>query len=171
VTVTQIQGLRSCRNAGIKVPKAVIDKAVRLHRAKSPTRTGASATWPGAGEAARPPITAAAVAVLYNAGEYENPVAERALKFIKKLMDQRNRQSRSAAIKFYSHAVCFAGDVPVSGDANWKSSLSATVRDDLIKTQSADGSWQGDGVGTTYGTAIGLLILQLPYKYLPILQR
>ena len=29
----------------------------------------------------------------------------------------------------------------------------------------------GDGVGLTYGTAIALIILNLPYAHLPILQR
>ena len=41
----------------------------------------------------------------------------------------------------------------------------------LIKQQRNDGSWQGDGVGTVYGTAIALTILQLPYSYAPIYQR
>jgi len=27
------------------------------------------------------------------------------------------------------------------------------------------------GIGKTYGTAIALIILQLPYKYLPVYQR
>ena len=30
---------------------------------------------------------------------------------------------------------------------------------------------QGDGIGKAYGTAIALVILQLPYKYLPVYQR
>jgi hypothetical protein len=34
-----------------------------------------------------------------------------------------------------------------------------------------DGSWNGDGIGKAYGTAIALIILQLPYKYLPVYQR
>ena len=29
----------------------------------------------------------------------------------------------------------------------------------------------GDYIGQTYGTSIALIILQLPYKYLPIYQR
>jgi len=37
--------------------------------------------------------------------------------------------------------------------------------------QSPDGSWNGDNVGTTYGTAIATVILQLPYNYLPIYQK
>ena len=45
------------------------------------------------------------------------------------------------------------------------------MRDKLIQMQAADGSWNGDGVGTAYGTAIALTILQLPYGYLPICQK
>ena len=41
----------------------------------------------------------------------------------------------------------------------------------LLRQQRKDGSWQGDGVGTVYGTAIALTILQLPYAYAPIYQR
>ena len=31
-TITQVQGLRGCRNAGIPVPKEIIDKAVKYIR-------------------------------------------------------------------------------------------------------------------------------------------
>ena len=41
----------------------------------------------------------------------------------------------------------------------------------LLSQQRRDGSWEGDGVGSTYGTAIALTILQLPYAYVPIYQR
>ena len=41
----------------------------------------------------------------------------------------------------------------------------------MLRQQRKDGSWQGDGVGTVYGTAIALTILQLPYAYAPIFQR
>jgi len=41
----------------------------------------------------------------------------------------------------------------------------------LRSMQAPDGSWEGDGIGTTYGTAIATVILQLPYGYLPIVQR
>ena len=34
-----------------------------------------------------------------------------------------------------------------------------------------DGAWEGDGVGSVYGTSIGLTILQLPYALVPIYQR
>ncbi len=37
--------------------------------------------------------------------------------------------------------------------------------------QAPDGSWNGDGIGEVYGTAIAVIILQLPFKFLPVFQR
>jgi hypothetical protein len=45
------------------------------------------------------------------------------------------------------------------------------MRDRLIKNQRKDGSWNDGQVGETYTTSIALIILQLPYKNLPICQR
>ena len=45
------------------------------------------------------------------------------------------------------------------------------IRERLLTLQYPDGSWMGDGVGTTYGTALACVILQLPYGYLPIFER
>ena len=46
----------------------------------------------------------------------------------------------------------------------------AKRRDYLLSVQQADGEWWGDGVGDVYGTAIALIILQLPFNQLPIMQ-
>ncbi len=168
VTVTQIQGLRACRNAGIKVPKSVIDNAC-TYIENSANKDGGIRYQARGGGSSLPAITAAAVAVMYNAGEYENPVALGALKYLKARMKRRGPTSAFGGHKFYS--LLYASQAMyLSGQENWKSFF-PPVRDDLIRTQNRDGSWHGDGVGTTYGTAIGLLILQLPYRYLPILQR
>ena len=40
-----------------------------------------------------------------------------------------------------------------------------------VAMQGPDGSWNGDGIGQVYGTAIAVIILQLPFKYLPVFQR
>ena len=56
------------------------------------------------------------------------------------------------------------------GDKYWKPYY-RDIQKRLLRTQQGNGAWQGDGVGLTYGTAIGLLILQLPYNNLPILSR
>ena len=80
VTVTQIQALRACRNAGIVVPKKTIDRAVGYIR-KSANSNGSIRYSLRGGGAGRPAITAAAVAVLYNPGKYDDPVALKALKY------------------------------------------------------------------------------------------
>jgi hypothetical protein len=41
----------------------------------------------------------------------------------------------------------------------------------LIAMQGGEGQWSGDGIGEIYGTSIAAIILQLPFKYLPIFQR
>jgi hypothetical protein len=58
------------------------------------------------------------------------------------------------------------------GRERWRDYYSA-MRETLIRKQRNrdDGAWDGDHVGTTYGTAVALIILQLPYKHLPIMQR
>ncbi|MBI3845924.1 MAG: hypothetical protein HY292_14920, partial [Planctomycetes bacterium] len=44
------------------------------------------------------------------------------------------------------------------------------IRNDLVNMQREDGSWK-DNVGEAYATAMATIILQIPYKYLPIFQR
>lgn len=168
VTVTQIQGLRSIRNAGIKVPKAVIDKACKYVE-KSANPDGGIRYTARSGGSSRPPITAAAVAVMYNAGQYENPVAEKSLAYIKKLGKDNGWSRVYGGHKYY--AMLYTSQAMyLSSEENWKWFF-PSVRDELLNEQSSAGGWQGDSVGTTYGTSIALLILQLPYGYLPILQR
>jgi hypothetical protein len=66
-TITQVQGLRGCRNAGIPVPKEIIDKAVNYIRKCTLPDGGVQYNIKGGG--GRPAITAAAIACLFNAGE------------------------------------------------------------------------------------------------------
>jgi hypothetical protein len=168
VTITQVQALRAARNAGIKVPKEVIDKAIDYIE-KSANKDGGIRYTARGGGSSRPPITAAAVAVLYNAGEYEHPVAERCLAYLKNLTKGGNNARVFSGHRFYS-MLYMSQAMYMSSEQNWREYFPG-VRDELIKTQSPDGSWMGDSVGTTYGTAIGLVTLQLPYRYLPIYQR
>lgn len=167
VTVTQVQGLRSCRNAGIKVPKAVIDRATKYIE-NSANADGSINYRAGMGGGGRPPITAAAVATLYNAGQYDNPVALKSLDYLLKNVRGKENQTLSGHL-FYGQ-LYMAQAMYLSSEANWRSYFPQT-RDWLIQSQATDGSWNGDMVGTIYGTAVGLIILQLPYANLPILQR
>ncbi len=69
-TITQVQGLRGCRNAGIPVPKEIIDKAINYIRKCTLPDGGVQYSSKGGG--GRPAITAAAIACLFNAGDYDS---------------------------------------------------------------------------------------------------
>jgi hypothetical protein len=58
----------------------------------------------------------------------------------------------------------------MASDRHWDAYYPGASRQ-LLKMQSPNGSWTGDGIGEAFGTSTALIILQLPYKYLPIYQR
>ena len=81
-TITQVQGLRGCRNAGIPVPSEIVEKAVQY--IKDCTLPDGGVQYNSKGGGGRPPITAAALACLFNAGEYDNEYVPRLLDYSKK---------------------------------------------------------------------------------------
>ncbi len=165
VTITQVQALRACRNAGIAVPKQVIDEAMNYLKI-SANSDGGIAYRAGMRGPSRPAITAAAVCCWFNAGDYENPLALRALQYAK---DNIQVGRRSNGHYMYTH-LYFAQAMFASGTKDWEAYF-PHMRDTLLRQQGADGSWRGDHVGTVYGTAVAMIILQLPYNQLPIMQR
>ena len=173
VTVTQLQALRACRNVGIKVPKSTIDRAVGYLKYCQQPDGGICYSARSRGSS-RPPISAAAIACFYAAGVYDRQaggVGEEA-KMVDKLVAYCKKNvsaSQSSGHYFYAHFYMAQGMYQHSGK-DWKEYY-PEIRDRLIQTQGVDGAWMGDSVGTTYGTAIGTIILQLPYAYLPICQR
>jgi len=169
VTVTQMQGLRAAHNAGFTVPKATIENAVRyLERCKTPE--GGIRYSFNSGPQTRMPISAAAIATLYNAGEYDSDLAADCLKYVTKEFENNKQNfSRGGGHAYYAHLYA-AQAFYQAGDAQWDNYF-PTARDQVIQQQQGDGSWNGDGIGQIYGTSIALVILQLPYKFLPIYQR
>lgn len=169
VTVTQVQGLRAARNAGIAVPKRVIDNAMK-YLADSANEDGGIRYQVGDKGPSRPAITAAAVACYFNAGEYDHPHARKALVFVERNLAPRQMEASRYFGHYYYGQMYMAQVMYLSGEEKWNAYFEP-MREVLLERQEADGSWMGDHVGPTYGTAVALLILQLPYKNLPIMQR
>ena len=90
-TITQVQGLRGCRNAGIKVPKEIIDKAVAYIRKCTLPDGGVQYSSQGGG--GRPAISAAAIACLFNAGDYDSQYVPKLLKYCQKNLDNIGNES------------------------------------------------------------------------------
>jgi len=166
VTVTQIQALRACRMAGVIVDKKVIDKAVDYIK-KCQNPDGSIRYSLGSGGDGRPAITAAGVAVLYNAGVYDDqPFVDKAVQYCKR---QIQISVDNTGHHFYTH-LYWSQALFQRGGKDWGDYYEKQAQW-LLRQQKKDGSWDGDGVGAVYGTAIALLILQLPYANAPIYQR
>jgi hypothetical protein len=168
VTVTQVQALRACHNAGFLVPRAVIEESVK-YLDKCRTTEGGIQYSLGSGGGPRIAISAAAVATLYNAGQFDGPIATDCLKYVWDQFRANDGFSKGGGHDFYTHLYASQGFY-MAGDEYWDKYF-PTARDQLLGMQAEDGSWQGDGIGQVYGTAIATIILQLPFKFLPVFQR
>ncbi len=168
VTVTQVQALRAAHNAGFLVPRGVIEEAVKyLEKCRTPEGGIQYSLRFASGP--RLAISAAAVATLYNAGQFDATIATDCLKYVWDQFKAHEGWSKGGGHDFYTHLYASQGFY-MAGDKYWDEYFPAT-RDQLIGMQGPDGAWNGDGIGQIYGTAIAVIILQLPYKYLPIFQR
>jgi hypothetical protein len=167
VTICQIMALRSARNAGIEVSSTVIDKAVGyVRRCQNPdggfkyqAESGASA-WPR---------SAAGIASLYYAGIYEDAAIDKGLQYLRINAMPGTGGGMSRAHYFYGHYYAVQA-MYLAGGEHWATWWPA-VREELLTTQNQDGSWTDRSVGDTYGTAMALIILQMPKRYLPIFQK
>ena len=166
--ITQVQGLRACRNAGIPVAKEIIDRAVDYIKKCTTPEGGVQYSIKGGG--ARPPITAAAVACLFNSGEYDSEYVQKLLKYCEKNLEPPSDDGgRSFGHWHYAHYY-YAQALYRMGGAKWDKYF-ALINDEILRKQSASGSWKEGHVGPVYTTAMNATILQLENGYLPIYQR
>lgn len=165
-TITQVQGLRGCRNAGIVVPKEVIDKAVDyIHDCKN-ADGGISYSSRNKGTS-RPAITAAALAGLYNAGDYDSEQAKAMLAYCKKNLSDLGG-GNSFGHWHYTY-LYYSQVVYREGGRDWET-FRTKLYNKIVNEQDPDGKWTGN-IGPIYVTACNLTMLQLENAYLPIYQR
>ena len=168
VTICQVMAMRSARNAGIKIPKDTIDRAVRYVRDCQNADGGfrymrqpGSSAWPRA---------AAGVASLFYAGVYEDDSIERGLEYLSSNSMIANTGGPQMQAHYFYGQYYATQAMYLAGGDRWEQWWSR-VRDELIAIQSDDGSWIDHQAGESYATAMALIVLQMPNRYLPIFQR
>ena len=165
VTICQIMALRSARNAGLSVPKETIERAIAyVRQCQNPADGGFKYMLNSGGSAF--PRSAAGVASLYYAGVYEDDALEKGLAYMERGTD--NITFRTGGHYFYGHYYAAQAMFLAGGD-HWRHWF-PKVREQLLAHQQPDGSWSS-GHGESYGTAMSLLILQIPNRLLPIFQK
>ncbi len=164
-TITQVQALRGCRNAGIPVPTEIVDKAIGYIR--KCTRPDGGVQYNIRGGNGRPAITAAAIACLFNAGDYDSEYVPKLLGYCKKNLS--NISSRGFGHWHYAHY--YYSQVRYrEGGKEWEE-YRDKLHARLLSEAGPDGSWNQGYIGPVYTTAINLTILQLENGTLPIYQR
>lgn len=165
--ITQVQGLRACRNAGISVPKEVIEHAKKYIRDCTTPEGGVQYSIKGGGP--RPPITAAAAAAMFNAGETESDHVKKLLQFCERNIDPNKSTAQFFGHWHYTHYY-YAQVKYRSSTEEWNKYID-NIGPQILTKQSANGSWSEGYVGPVYTTAINATILQLDNGFLPIYQK
>jgi hypothetical protein len=185
VTITQLQGLRAAKNAGIVVPKSIIDKATD-YLGKCTTPNGGVIYSLAHGGAAvggeRPPLTAAAIACSFSAGQYDSKLAKQWLQYCKVHIgiDGRRQGHDEYLQYYYAQAMYILGEdrwaklfpnEKNTGDHLTWSKYRKEMHKHILATQAGDGSWGGGYIGGHFATCVNLTILQLDNGHLPIYAR
>jgi len=192
IVVCQVLALRAARNIGIRVPKSTVDRAAQYvvdSAITEDSRSGFGASMYGdeigsfryqRGHASRSsfPLTAAGVTALHGLGIYSDQAIRRGLDYLDRHLDSFNRRygrnGEGHYFFWYGHyygvqAMYTAG---TSAQGNYWEPYFGKVRAELLSMQERDGSFPNEtGPGPAFGTAMAVLILEIPYRYLPIFQR
>ncbi len=166
-TVCQIMALRAARNAGLHVPKETVDRCIEYVKKCQNPDGGFQYQLYHRGESAFP-RSAAGVVALHSAGKYEGKEIDRGLAYLRRFAPQ-GQMARYEGHFFYGHYYAAQAMWRAGGEA-WDEWYPA-IRDTLLRDQLPDGAWTDSTVCIEYGTAMGLIILQMPNNYLPIFQR
>jgi hypothetical protein len=190
IVVCQVLALRAARNIGIRVPKATIDKAARYVVDSAVSEESLSRFYSGPihfrsevgsfhyqkqdGSRSSFPLTSAGVTALYGAGVYSDEAIEDGIRYLRANLREFNQRYGSNVgghyFYWYGHYYGVQAMYTAGGDG-WVDYFTR-VRDETLTMQQADGSFPNAiGPGPAFGTAMAVLILEIPYRFLPIFQR
>ncbi|MDE0890619.1 MAG: terpene cyclase/mutase family protein [Planctomycetota bacterium] len=196
IVVCQVLALRAARNIGIRVPKLTVDRAARYVVESAVTErsvrglgygrfnfvdeVGSFHYQPEVASRSSFTLTAAGVTALHGVGIYSDQAIERGIGYLIREHEPFNKRwgvrTRNkghyffwyghyyAVQAFYTYGNKFQGEV-------WTQYFEK-LRGVLLGLQNKDGSFPNDvGPGLAFGTAAACLILEIPYRFLPIFQR
>jgi hypothetical protein len=165
VTICEVMALRAARDAGIKVEKEVIDKAIEYVRKCQNGDGGFSYRIESGGGGSGFPRSAAGVSALYYAGVFEGDEIKKGLEYLRRFRPGRGAAGPNTHY-FYGQYYAVQAMFLAGGDywAEWY----PAIREELIQRQDrTSGGWSGE-INEDYCTACALIILQMPNRYLPV---
>jgi hypothetical protein len=192
-----LHGLFASRKAGVEVPKKLVESSLGYlkNSTTDPKEKKAGVIYSlaqGKQGEPRPALTAAAVALVLNAGEDKGDLTLVWLNFVQSVVPVAKGKitglGHDEFTLFYFAQACYqlgeerhakmrpdlaeAEKDQQKTDALLKwSRVRAVVFDDIAGAQQENGSWKGNIVGDVYSTAVYLIVLQLDKGHLPYNKR
>ncbi|MEK7414719.1 MAG: prenyltransferase/squalene oxidase repeat-containing protein [Planctomycetota bacterium] len=176
VTICQVMAMRAAYNIGVG-GKPIVEasaRAINYVKRCAIGNGGFSYQADGGGWGAEGPEgvprAAAGAMSLISAGIYDpsDPHLGPSLRFIRKNVPGHLKGNQYFWYgEYYASQAMFHSPDRDDWERYWNLAAPA-----LLGRQAQDGTWPGiEGPGTAYGTAMALIILQIPNQYLPIFQR
>ena len=189
IVVCQVLALRAARNIGIRVPKSTVDRAaqyvvdsaitrddvsMRFRRNMFRDDAGAFHYQKGSNSRSSFPLTAAGVTALHGVGIYSDESIQDGLRYLMRNLDSFNEfygQHEDGHYFFWYGHYYGVQAMYTAGSSQWETYFEK-VRELLLDLQNSSGSFPNrTGPGEAFSTAMGVLILEIPYRFLPIFQR
>jgi hypothetical protein len=168
IAVMQVTALRAAESSGIQVKKQVIEKAKKYLLDMTNENGWYAYNWHSRGNSTNGSIatTGAGMYMLGVLGLYNDPKYKKGIKNIMSSLPGKGNDGSFGG--WYAYSLFYASiAIFQHGGAEWNKWYVA-LAENLLKTQSADGSWS-DSYGGVF-VALSVLSLELPYRYLPMFQ-
>ena len=163
VTAMQVVALAAARQAGIFVPDATIDRAVRYVTMCHQPASGGF-TYQAIGGVPGFARTAAATFSMMMLGRHDAPEVQGGIRYL----EEEGRHGAFEKTSHYMYGHYYAALVMYqAGDEHFRRWY-PQIRDILLSMQKKDGSW---GHGNGFDMGVPLIILSIPYGYVPAYQR
>ncbi len=167
ITIMQLVALASARQAGVLVPDETIDRGVAYLKSCQSPDTGGFAYTPKNPKGTTYACSAGSTYVLHLCGQRNTDMLKAGVDYMKTWPEQIFTGDN--AYYYYIHYYGLQAIVQDSDDAyaEWY----PRIRDALLKRQQKNGSWLGGLGGAPQSTAMAILTLGTPHRFLPIYQR
>lgn len=174
VTVMELMALRAARDAGIAVPKEVIAAGIEYVKscanAKRSGKDGGFGYTPG-GESGMA-RTGAGVTSLQVAGDYRSTEVQEGIEYLMQCAPVGKTEEKKEflwyGLYYATVGIYQAQSIGTWGRSAWAQWYPAVVNF-AVAQQKPTGEWPGSH--GLYTTAMGVVILAIPLRYLPLYQR
>ncbi|HVT81180.1 MAG TPA: prenyltransferase/squalene oxidase repeat-containing protein [Phycisphaerae bacterium] len=159
----QLMALRGASNAGANIPENAIKDGINYIKGRAVFGGGFGYTN---NQGANPALTGTGVLALSLMGQPNMPEVRQGGDF---LLNNIAQIGAGGVHYYYTMYYCSQAAWQLGG--KYWSVINKQIMDSLLPRQRPNGSWPAGESDETYATAMSILALSVPYRYLPIYQR